>query len=47
MMNGITISSADVKRKLMTVTEESEMATKVAAGKVEQVCKLKKRKKNA
>lgn len=36
MMNGITISSADVKRKLMTVTKESEMATKVGAGKVEQ-----------
>lgn len=30
MMNEITISSAVVKRKLMTVTKESETATKVA-----------------
>lgn len=27
-MNGITISSADVKRKVMTVTEKSGMETK-------------------
>lgn len=38
MMNGITISSADVKRKLMTVTKESQMATEMPGGKGEQGC---------
>lgn len=38
MMNGITISSAVVKRKLMTVAKESEKATKVGGRKVKEGC---------